>query len=181
MAEQLFTQSQQIVIITLADESAGRNEGDAVFPHRSIIGKLVEDSSVFVQQPLSQNYVSAGIDQVPIVEGIYFIHEQINPLFFLPQAPVAAKFPVEDKNAAEALLVQGRAQQLADVIGAGGSSIRIGDPALLGHTNAEKLVAFGIPPGKSLKVASLARDVGGDGSLAEIGLDVGEEGHAVVS
>lgn len=48
-----------VIQLTVSQELHGGDNADALFPYRlSITGKVVQDSSVFVEQPCSQQFVT---------------------------------------------------------------------------------------------------------------------------
>ena len=61
--------SESIVELAVADEGHGADDADALLPKGlSIAGKIIQQISVLIEQPLPQQRITGKIDQIPIVD-----------------------------------------------------------------------------------------------------------------
>ena len=71
MLEQDVGNGISIVQLMMPEELHCADDADALFPYRlAITGKVVENSSVFVEQPCSQQFVTGEIYKIPIIDAV---------------------------------------------------------------------------------------------------------------
>ena len=67
-----------ILELTLFHEMHTGDHGDALFPEVIFFCPVVKELFVLVEKPMPQNLVTAKVNEIPVVDGVYLTHVEIH-------------------------------------------------------------------------------------------------------